>query len=263
MSRTPKTKLGPHNHVTALARGMEILSCFTQQRRALSTIELAQLTNLPQPTTWRLCSTLLNCGYLEQDPHSKKLSPSPAVLLLGFAALESLGMEEVMRPILRDLADRFHGAAAFCAPVRDDMVILQRAEAEAMLTLNLNVGSVLSRFRSAVGWAYLAGLPEEEREAEIDHQAELHADCAEELLPELREALVAYRTKGFVVNIGQSQSIINAVALPVSLPGKAQPHVIGISGAAREFTPDLIESQAGPYLVRCAAQVEGLARGFG
>ena len=40
--------------VTALARGLQILQCFTTSRKQLGSAEIARLTGLPQPTAWRL-----------------------------------------------------------------------------------------------------------------------------------------------------------------------------------------------------------------
>jgi DNA-binding IclR family transcriptional regulator len=55
-------------YVTALARGLEILRCFSALKPELGTTEIAQLTGLPQPTVWRLCHTLIKCGYLVPSP---------------------------------------------------------------------------------------------------------------------------------------------------------------------------------------------------
>ena len=60
--------------VTALARGLAVLRCFTPRTRELSATELARMTKLPQPTIWRLCHTLRALGYLTQAPGGDRKS---------------------------------------------------------------------------------------------------------------------------------------------------------------------------------------------
>ncbi|MDP9094946.1 MAG: helix-turn-helix domain-containing protein, partial [Pseudomonadota bacterium] len=50
--------------VTALARGLEILGCFSASRPEIGGSQLAALTGLPQPTVWRLCHTMVQLGFL-------------------------------------------------------------------------------------------------------------------------------------------------------------------------------------------------------
>ena len=54
--------------VTALLRGLDVLRCFTEQKKVLGSSEIARLTKLPQPTVWRLCQTLVKAGYLTVEP---------------------------------------------------------------------------------------------------------------------------------------------------------------------------------------------------
>ena len=49
--------------ITALARGLELLRCFTPKHQHLGNQELAQLTGLPKPTITRLTHTLSRLGY--------------------------------------------------------------------------------------------------------------------------------------------------------------------------------------------------------
>src|SRR3954470_22827873 len=73
--------------VTALARGLGVLRCFTHATPELGTAEIARMTGLPQPTVWRLCHTLMQEGYLVQADRGDKLRPGIPVLSLGYAAI--------------------------------------------------------------------------------------------------------------------------------------------------------------------------------
>jgi hypothetical protein len=49
---------GDKQFATTLARGIELLRCFTAEQRQLSNAELAARTGLPRPTVSRLTYTL-------------------------------------------------------------------------------------------------------------------------------------------------------------------------------------------------------------
>src|SRR5690606_5452262 len=52
--------------VTALARGLEVLSCFRASNVALGNQDIARLCRLPKSTVSRLTTTLTRLGYLVQ-----------------------------------------------------------------------------------------------------------------------------------------------------------------------------------------------------
>ena len=54
--------------IASLARGLEILRCFTATTQILGNQELSQLTGLPKPTIARITNTLVSLGYLKQLP---------------------------------------------------------------------------------------------------------------------------------------------------------------------------------------------------
>src|SRR3954453_3086862 len=96
--------------VTALLRGLEVLRCFDYGHKSLGSSEIARLTKLPQPTVWRLCRTLEQEGYLVSEAEGSRFCPGLAVLTLGYAALGTLDLGELVRPQLEAIADRFLGA---------------------------------------------------------------------------------------------------------------------------------------------------------
>ncbi|MBP2231913.1 DNA-binding IclR family transcriptional regulator [Azospirillum agricola] len=255
MPKTTDDEPKDRQFVTALSRGLEILRCFSLNRRELTTVEIAQLTGLPQPSVWRLCYTLIECGYLVSNPASKKLSVGPAVLMLGYSAVSRAGFADAVNPYLQRIAERFGGAASIAIRERDAILLLQRWQADTMLTLNLSAGSTVSLSRSAIGWGYLAGLPSQERRRLL---ADLKVEAQEggaELLADIERAMADYARDGFVVNCGKSQKIINGVALPLSVRQSRDVYLLGCSGAATDFTEARIRAEAGPMLREIAGEL--------
>ena len=68
--------------VTALARGIQVLQCFTAEHPELGTTQIAAKVKLPQSTVWRLCYTLQQVGLLVPGREADKLRAGPGVLTL-------------------------------------------------------------------------------------------------------------------------------------------------------------------------------------
>src|SRR5438105_15885292 len=63
---------GDKQFATTLARGLEILRCFTPEAPVLGNKDLATRTGLPKPTVSRFTYTLSRLGYLKADHLSSK-----------------------------------------------------------------------------------------------------------------------------------------------------------------------------------------------
>ena len=96
--------------VTALARGLELMRCFTPRDNVLGNQELARMTGLPKPTVTRLTNTLMRLGCLKREVHSGKYQLDVGVLGFGYAMLSNLSIRSVAHPLMEELAN--HAQAA-------------------------------------------------------------------------------------------------------------------------------------------------------
>jgi DNA-binding IclR family transcriptional regulator len=91
--------------VTALARGLDILRCFSRKDRELGNTEIATRTGLPKATVSRLTFTLTQMGYLTYTPGTGRYALSVGVLAFSNAYLGTLDVRNVARPLMQELAD--------------------------------------------------------------------------------------------------------------------------------------------------------------
>jgi DNA-binding IclR family transcriptional regulator len=201
--------------VTALARGLDVLRCFTRTTPALGTADIARLTGLAQPTVWRLCYTLIQEGYLVQTDRGGRLRPGISVLGLGQAAIASMPLAELARADMQELASRYQCAVSLGMRDGPHMVYTQRMQGSQIILRDLEVGSRVPLSSSATGWAYLAGLPDDEREKVFKELRELDKKRWPTLLPKLKQSIAQYKLTGYIVNKGSLHPQINAVAVPI------------------------------------------------
>ena len=247
--------------VTALARGLAILQCFTPTRTQMGSAEIARLTGLPQPTVWRLCQTLLHAGFLVPAPGGQRFQLGTTVLALGFAASAAFDVLELVRPRLQDLADHFN--AAFSIAGRDglDMVYLQRCVAEAVVGLNLQRGSRIPIVRCTLGWAYLTALEERARNGVLREIRRADPDNWTAVERQVTPALRDYERKGYVLRRALSHRDIIALAVPIVSNARAQVLAINCSAHTNEVTAKQLESEVAPQLTELAGAIGGALSG--
>jgi len=240
--------------VTALARGLGILRCFSRRTPELGTSEIARATGLPQPTVWRLCHTLVQLGFLVHVPGSDKLRLGVPVLALGHAVLSTYSVGELGRPYMQDIADRYQGQVSIGARDGHSMVYLQRCTATAVVLADLSVGSLVPIAYSATGWAYIAGMDPRERAALFAEMEAKGSDRWRETRPKLEAAIIESQETGFIKSFGVLHPDINAAAAPIRSEDGSTLLSISSGGLSRKFDAEALD-RLGPELVALAGKL--------
>lgn len=247
--REPNPVAEPRQTVIALARGLEILQCFSIARPQLGTAEIARMTGLPQPTVWRLCQTLVQSGFLLPSVSGQRLQLGMAALSLGLSAAATFDGLEIVRPRMQDIADRYGSAVSIAACERLQMVYLERRAAETTLATNLQRGSRLPIHKCTLGWAYLAALDDKPRATSLTQLKKEHPQDAKLLDHLADETLEQYKQDGYVLQHGLVHREIIALAIPI-IPesDKAQPMAINISSDIANVSEKTLRSEIAPQL---------------
>ncbi|KPD31793.1 MULTISPECIES: IclR family transcriptional regulator [Pseudomonas aeruginosa group] len=252
-------ELKDRQFVTALARGLELLRCFTPRESLLGNQELARKTGLPKPTVSRLTHTLTRLGYLRHLPQSGKYQLEAGVMSFGYAMLSNLSIRAVARPLMEEMAGYAKAAVAMAARDRLSMVYLDVVHGEANLTMRRQVGSHLSLYRSAIGRACLAALPEDEREFLLGHIRKRHPDDWPEVRKGLERAFRDYADYGFCLSLGKWQRDVNAVGVAL----RHESHgllAFNCGGPSFHLKREKLEDDIGPRLLHMVHNIEAATR---
>lgn len=252
-------ELKDRQFVTALARGLELLRCFTPRESLLGNQELARKTGLPKPTVSRLTHTLTRLGYLRHLPQSGKYQLEAGVMSFGYAMLSNLSIRAVARPLMEEMAGYAKAAVAMAARDRLSMVYLDVVHGEANLTMRRQVGSHLSLYRSAIGRACLAALLEDEREFLLGHIRKRHPDDWPEVRKGLERAFRDYADYGFCLSLGEWQRDVNAVGVAL----RHESHgllAFNCGGPSFHLKREKLEDDIGPRLLHMVHNIEAATR---
>ena len=149
--------------IASIARGLEILRCFSSTNQLLGNQEIAHLTNLPKPTVARITSTLVSLGYLKQLPNTTKYLLDVGVLALGYSALSNISARTQAQPFMEEMSKYAQAPVAMATRDRLNMIYLNVVHTDSTLTMRRPIGSTLPIHSSAMGRACLAAMVEKER----------------------------------------------------------------------------------------------------
>ena len=242
--------------VVALARGLEILRAFTQKENVLGNQEIAAITRLPKPTVSRLTHTLTRLGYLTYSERLGKYQLGTAVLSLGYAALANVGVRQIARPFMQELADYANASVSLGSRDRLNMVYVEHCRSDATVTLRLDLGSRIPVETTAMGRALLAALPESERQYLMDHAAKRDPQNWPRVRAGIEQAVEDYRTRGFVISAGGWQADVHAVGVPLIPPDGSPILALNCGGPAFLFDRQRLIEDLGPRLVNLVRNVE-------
>lgn len=252
-------ELKDRQFVTALARGLELLRCFTPRESLLGNQELAKKTGLPKPTVSRLTHTLTRLGYLRHLPHSGKYQLEVGVMSFGYAMLSNLSIRALARPLMEEMAGYAKAAVAMAARDRLSMVYLDVVHGEANLTMRRQVGSHLSLHRSAIGRARLAAMPEDEREFILGHIRKRHPEDWPEVRKGLERAFRDYADYGFCLSLGEWQRDVNAVGVALHHESHGL-LAFNCGGPSFHLKREKLEDDIGPRLLHMVHNIEAATR---
>jgi IclR family transcriptional regulator, positive regulator for flagellar biogenesis len=250
-----RTKEKDGEEVTALARGLDVLRRIAAADAPVSNRELTEWTGIPKPTVSRITATLVGAGLLLRLPDSERFVLTASVLELSNGFLRNFDIRARARPLLIALAE--HTGMSVHLAVRDrlDMVVIDSIRPRsAVLVSRLEVGGRMDLSRTAVGRAYLAVLPEAERNALIGSLQTASGDDWPAIARGLQLGLDYARQHGFAISIGEWHHGLNAVAAGFVGPSEER-YSVNCGGAAHQCPQETLVGDVAPALMECVASI--------
>lgn len=155
------------DYVASLARGLEVISAFTKSRPKMTLSDIARSTGMSRATVRRLLLTLVREGYADKD--DKLFYLKPKVLKLGYSAVSSMSMLDVIQPVMNELADKLQESVFAAVLAGEEVFYVARASADRLINVGITVGKRAPAFAVSTGRILLAAEPEEVRERYLDN----------------------------------------------------------------------------------------------
>ncbi|TKD49975.1 IclR family transcriptional regulator domain-containing protein [Sphingomonas baiyangensis] len=131
--------ISDRDYVNSLARGLEVICAFTRTRPKMTLSDISRATGMTRATVRRFILTLVREGYADRD--EKLFYLKPKVLELGYSALSSMGMIEVLQPAMNELAKTLEESVFAAVLAGEDVIYIARATSARLVNVSISVGS--------------------------------------------------------------------------------------------------------------------------
>lgn len=237
----------------ALDRGLAILTHLARHRTA-RVADIAAALGLSKSTTYRLVERLEQQQWLVQDAHGGELRLGPTAAQLAAAATSSTSLRDAADPVLRELLAATQETVSLAVPNELSMVFVDRLRGPHPVGVSAELGVTRPLHCTSVGRAYLAALPEDQRDRVLEELTALDSSpVTTSDLPQLRELLTRTAERGWSedrreFNISSScagGAIRDHTGHPVA--------AISVAGVAERMDSEL--DVIGPLVAKAAAQI--------
>jgi len=239
-----------------LARGLELLSCFTPRDNQLANRDFVHRTGLDKATVSRLTHTLLQLGYLRHDRTQGKYRLGAAVLALGYPLLASMTLRQIVRPWIKELADEMHCMVGIAIRDRTNMVYMETFRSKKDDAPLIDIGASFPIMATASGRAWLARSAPAERDKVLNQIRVREPRHHAQHIAAVRQGLREFSQHGFTSGPGLVQSDRLAVAVPMAAPVNGEIVVFACAMPLRGRSPSLLQERAGARLITLVRSVE-------
>lgn len=232
---TPTTR----RTVQSISRAFDILEALAAAGQAIGITEIAERVDLPLPTIHRILHTLMETGYVFQNPRRLYALGARLIPLSRYAG-GALGV--TLRPYLTDVVDTVGESASVAMLDQDFARYIAHLPAEHGVHLFTEIGNQVSLYATGVGKAILASLPEEDAIAILNRSGfraftPTTITTVEDMLRELDEV----RRLGYALDREEHEVGVVCVAVPI--PGPLQ-LALSVSGPTTRITADRLPGVA-------------------
>lgn len=247
---------GDRQFATTLARGLELLRCFTPDRPALSNRELCIASGLPAPTISRLTYTLMAMGYLSQEDGQSKYRLGAAVLSLGYPLIESFAFRRRARDVMMELARETQGTVSIGIRDRLSIVYIESFRYSGRRLYPIDIGALHTMAGTAVGRACLLSHAPDQRTALLNRLRVQQPQEWERYGEQLLRSLEEFPRYGYCVSVGEVYPEVQAVAVPLGRIDDREPAALNCAFAGRPVNERWLWEQIAPALLATARQLK-------
>jgi DNA-binding IclR family transcriptional regulator len=223
-------------------RAVEVLS----EKGPLGVIELSEALELNKTTVYRILSSLEYMGYCVQDPQSMKYRLSGKWLQISGRLLEQTDIIDVVKPYLKDLSAKTGETVHLVQREGADAIYIDKQESPTnLMRLASRIGKKIPLYRSGVGKALLADLPDAEIEkiwekSSVEKLTEKTIVDKDTLFSRLQEI----RKTGYALDDEENERGVICVAISLLSTDSVPRYAISVSAPAGRMDADTIKKTA-------------------
>lgn len=241
--------------IAVLDRATALLVALSQLGRPATLNEAAQVAGLSKATAFRILSTLVEQGFVEQDVAHASYRLGIASLHLAMSVLDGIDVHAVARPVMRGITEMLNETVVLSVRDGDHRVNIDAVECTNAISSSRRIGEPRPLHSGAPSRVLLAAMPDEEIEAYLKRhrgsgKGSLSPAYVENLWKDIRKA----RRTGIAALPAEFSPESMAVATLIhDASGKAVA-ALHVAIPRGRFS-SRVEARCGQALLRAAAEI--------
>ncbi|MEO5854198.1 MAG: IclR family transcriptional regulator [Nocardioides sp.] len=237
--------------VQSLDRAFVILEAMADAGGIIGLSQLAERADLPLATIHRLVRTLVDLGYVRQDP-SRQYSLGPRLMRLADASTKRIGTWA--KPAMNAAVAQLNESVNLAILDGDEIVYVAQVQPSAnFMRMFTEVGRRTRPHSTAVGKAILAHRSDEEVRAILARTGmPKHTEQTLTSPQAFLDSLAETRERGYAIDEGEQE--IGVLCVAVVVPDAPQPMALSMSGPLPRMSDDVVR-RAAPVLRAAAAEI--------
>lgn len=237
--------------VQSLDRAFAILEAMADAGGVIGLSQLATDSGLPLATIHRLVRTLVDLGYVRQEP-SRQYSLGPRLMRLADSSTKRLGT--LAHPYMSNVVDALGESVNLAVLDGEEIVYVAQVQpSQNFMRMFTEVGRRAKPHTTAVGKAMLAVEPDQDvldllKRTGMARRTEHTITDPDDFLADLQRI----RDRGFAIDDGEQELGVRCVA--VAVPGAPRAMALSMSGPLTRMSDDVV-AMAAPILHEAAAQI--------
>lgn len=231
------------NMVKSVSRALDIITLVSLKKGGLGVTEIAKQIDINKSSVYRILSTLVQYGYIEQDGDTGKYKLGYKFLEISSKLLESIDLRAEARPFLQELENETNEVIHLVVYDQGEVVYIEKLEGNETLRMHSKVGKRAPMHCTSVGKAILAHLPLNVVIDILDRKGmPVHTDKTITDKDEFLKELSQVRQNGYALDLEENEYGITCVAAPIFDHLGKVIAAVSISGPTMRMTEDRLKT---------------------
>ncbi|HEY8583811.1 MAG TPA: IclR family transcriptional regulator [Capillimicrobium sp.] len=233
----PSDQSANGSQIKSVARALTVIEALSAHREGAELTALARELSLPKGSVYRVLRTLLDFGYVRQDPVTERYALGVRFLHIAASVEHGTDVRALARPALVRLSEQTAETVHLAVPENDHMVYIDKVESRRAVVMASRVGQQLPLHCSALGKAYLSVLAPDERRA-VAARLPLERRTARTLvdLDALLEDLEHCVERGFAIDDLENEDGLRCVGAAIVDSRGSAVAALSVSAPASRFS---------------------------
>lgn len=230
------------NMVKSVSRALDIISFVSMKKGGLGVTEIANQMDINKSSVYRILSTLVQYGYVEQDNETGRYKLGYKFLEVSSRLLESMDLREEAKPYLRELESETNEVIHLVVYDQGEVVYIEKLDGNETLRMHSKVGKRAPMHCTSVGKAILAHLPPAVVADILERKGlPVHTDHTITDREQFLQELVDVRRNGFALDLEENEYGITCIAVPIFDHLGKVVAAVSISGPTMRMTKERLQ----------------------